>query len=171
MNYMRLLKLLYIAEREILQESGQSLTGCETIAMKRGPVLEEVYSLIRGQHHFAPQWGKFFQTERYDIVMTADPGNGRLSRFITSKLQDVADRHVNDDEWQLVEVTHQFPEWKNNDPGVSSKPIPLIDILRAIGREDDYEQIVANNQMCRDASEFFSDDACVANELPPKMSF
>src|SRR5271155_4089348 len=47
MNYMRLLKLLYMADRESLRETGRPITGGPVTAMERGPVLEEVYDLIR----------------------------------------------------------------------------------------------------------------------------
>jgi uncharacterized phage-associated protein len=48
MNYMRLLKLLYIADRESLPRTGRPIVGGPVIAMERGPVLEEVFDLIRG---------------------------------------------------------------------------------------------------------------------------
>ena len=49
MNYMRLLKVLYLAEREILADSGKPLTGSRVVAMPRGPVLEDLFQLIKGQ--------------------------------------------------------------------------------------------------------------------------
>lgn len=47
-NCMRLLKLLYIADRESIREVGRPITGGAVVAMERGPVLEEVYDLIPG---------------------------------------------------------------------------------------------------------------------------
>ena len=38
MNYMRLLKLLYIADRNAIQESGRAITGGPVLAKERGPV-------------------------------------------------------------------------------------------------------------------------------------
>ena len=48
MNYMRLLKLLYLAVREFLLKTGHTITGDHAGAMKRGPVSSQVYDLIRG---------------------------------------------------------------------------------------------------------------------------
>src|SRR5207245_2553321 len=110
MNYMRLLKVLYFAEREILAEAGVPLTGNRIIAMKRGPVLEDVFSLIRGQHPAAPEWSRHFRTEAYRLHMETDPGLGRLSPFITKKLDDVATRFQDKDEWDMVEISHLLPE-------------------------------------------------------------
>jgi uncharacterized phage-associated protein len=145
MNYMRLLKVLYIAERESLRDAGKSLTGSRVVAMKRGPVLEDVYGLIRGQHMQSPEWAEFFQVEGYHLKMVADPGVGVLSRFFTKKLLEVAERHERDDEFAMVEITHQLPEWQRNNPGDSSKPIPLTHILEAVGRIGAMDEIVAHD--------------------------
>ena len=40
MSYMRLLKLLYLAERKSLAETGRPILGDRTIAMQQGPVME-----------------------------------------------------------------------------------------------------------------------------------
>ena len=42
MSYLRLLKLLYIADREWLAETGESITGDRAYAMKQGPVLSTI---------------------------------------------------------------------------------------------------------------------------------
>lgn len=143
MNYMRLLKLLYVVERESIQESGRPLMGGGAVAMQRGPVLEDMYSLIRGQHEKAGDWTEFFHTEHYDLVMHHDPGNDMLTPFLASKLGQIAERYQDCDEWAMVEETHKLLEWQKNDPGESSKPIPLSDILDAVGRTQDAERIIS----------------------------
>jgi len=156
MNYMRLIKLLYLAEREALCESGKPITGCRVIAMQRGPVLEEVLSLVRSQHIGTPEWARHFATTHYSIQMIDDPGVGRLSRFVANKLEEIAERHENDDEWAMVEITHKLPEWIKNNPGESSKEIPLADILEAAGCRDELPRIVENARNDAKASAFFS---------------
>jgi uncharacterized phage-associated protein len=142
MNYMRLLKLLYIAERECIRDAGRGLTGSSVVAMERGPVLEDVLHLIRNEHHDSPDWSNHFQTDGYHLVMTNDPGADILSPFVSRKLSEVARRHELDDEWAMVEFTHTLPEWVKNNPGQSSKHIPLADILEAVGKLDDMDRIV-----------------------------
>ncbi len=156
-NYMRLLKLLYIAEREILAEAGVTITGSRTIAMERGPVLEDVYSLIRSQHTDTAAWSKFFQVSSYDLEMIDDPGVGKLPKFIAEKLEEVSKRHSQHDEWALVEITHQFPEWKKNDPGKSSKPIALADILDGMGRGETLPQVLDGAKQEAFLSSFFTE--------------
>src|SRR6516162_4061642 len=73
MNYMRLLKLLYIADRESLAETRRPITGGPVVAMERGLVLEHVYDLIRGQHVEMPTWDQYLRRQRYDLVLVQDP--------------------------------------------------------------------------------------------------
>jgi uncharacterized phage-associated protein len=81
MNSMRLLKLLYIPDRESLRETGRPITGGPVVAMERGPVLKEVYDLILGQHREMPFWAQFFRKERYDLLELAEPDVGQLMVF------------------------------------------------------------------------------------------
>lgn len=155
MNYMRLLKLLYIAEREVLAESGVPLTGSPAIAMERGPVLEDVYSMIRSTHPESGHWERFFRVDHYSLAMERDPGAGALSKYVVSKLDEVANRHEDDDEWALVELTHRLPEWIANNPGQSSKPIHLEQILEAMGCAEDCERIVEDARAREATREFF----------------
>ncbi len=133
MNYMRLLKLLYIADREAMKETGRPITGGAVVAKERGPVLQEVYDLIRGRHVDMPLWDRFLQKDRFSLELVSDPDVRKLSKYEIDKLQQIAQRHENEDEWDLSALTHSFPEWKKNDPGTSSRPIPLDDILEAVG--------------------------------------
>jgi len=156
MNYMRLLKVLYLAERKILADSGKPLTGSPVVAMKRGPVLEDVYSLIRSQHVATAEWAKHFRTVSYRLEMHDDPGSSQLSRFVTRTLEEVAAKFDNCDEFDMVDFTHTLPEWQSNDPGESSRRISLEDILRAVGREQDLDKIVSGAKADHDAAKFFA---------------
>lgn len=147
MNYMRLLKLLYIADRESLRDNGRPLTGDRAVAMRRGPLPTVVYSLIRGHHIEAPRWNGYFRRTGFEISLAKDPGVGELSRYELEKLEEITRRYRDKDEWDMVEVTHEFPEWIKNDPGDSSRPIPFEDILNAVGRSQDIGDITrAENQ-------------------------
>src|SRR5260370_865037 len=142
MNYMRLLKLLYIADRETLRRTGRPIVGGPVTAMERGPVLEEVFDLIRGRHRQMPLWDEYLRTSHFNLQLLKDPDVGQLSRYEIETLQDAARRHADDDEWELSRLTHEFPEWKKNNPGTSSRPIPLTDVLEAVGRVDSLQDIL-----------------------------
>lgn len=141
MNYMRLLKVLYIADRESIRRTGRPITGDGVAAMERGPVLTEVFDLIKGTHLQSPGWSNFIQRSEYDVRLVREPGVANLSRFEIEVLEQVAEDNRARDEWAMVEFTHTFPEWRKNDPGKSSKWIPLHDILEAVGRPVDEADI------------------------------
>lgn len=141
MGRMRLLKLLYITDRESLRDRGAPITGDHAVAMKNGPVLSETYDLIKGEHLHAADWGEHFENIGYDVHWTKDPGNGKLSKYEIEKLNEVARRFEHEDDWALAEITHDFPEWRKNKPGTSSRSIPFEDILEAVGRADDINSI------------------------------
>ena len=134
MSYLRLVKLLYIADRESLKETGRPISGDFVVAMKHGPVLSRLLDIIKGTDLESPRFSRFVRKEGYQVELVEDPGQGKLSRYEIGKLEEVSDRYATCDEWNLVEITHDFEEWKRNDPGSSSKPIPLEDILDAVGR-------------------------------------
>ncbi len=141
MNYMRLLKILYIADRESIRQTGRPITGDSVAAMKQGPVLSEMLDLIKGFHLRSPEWSRFIQKDEYMIRLIDDPGLTNLSRFDVETMERVAEEHRSHDEWKMVEFTHTFPEWQKNDPGDSMKWIPFSDILEALARSTDLQSI------------------------------
>lgn len=136
MSYLRLLKLLYIAEREWLAEAGESITGDRAFAMKNGPVLSSIYDLIKGDGSMAGAWDDCIHTEGYAVVLVSDPGRGELSKGIVKKLADVAERYRHIDDWELSELTHKFQEWSDNFHGGGASPIPREQMLQAQGRPE-----------------------------------
>jgi uncharacterized phage-associated protein len=142
MNYMRLIKLLYIANRESLRETGETITHSRFAAMERGPVLEDLYDFIRGQCEEFPVWQEFFRTQNYELVLREDPGSGKLCGYETKLLRRVKENYKDYDEWDLVKETQDFPEWKENEPSAgTSRRIPPSSVLKAVGRSDDEEWI------------------------------
>lgn len=141
MSGLRLLKLLYIADRESLRETGAPITGDRAIAMKHGPVPSETYELLKGAHPRAGEWSEHFESIGYDVRLAKEPGAGRLSRYEIEKLNEVAREWEDEWDWAVAESTHEFEEWQRNAPGRSSRPIPVEHILEAVGRQGDIEDI------------------------------
>jgi uncharacterized phage-associated protein len=147
MKYIKLLKLLYIADRESIAESGMPITGCHPIAMENGPLPEEVYKFVRKNPMVgAEAWAQFISTRNYFTYLDHDPGTGKLSRYEKEKLAEVTRRHERDNEFKMVAIVHELPEWKKNDPGTSSRAIPVQDILEAVGRAADLKEIIEDAQ-------------------------
>jgi uncharacterized phage-associated protein len=157
MSRLRLLKLLYIAEREYLQERGRPITGDRVVAMDHGPVLSRTYDLIKGTDAAAATWGQYLRTlGPRDVELGEDTGVGKLSRFEIEKLQQVAERLAGMDDWSVAELTHGFPEWeKNAPPKGTSKPIPLDDLLAATGRLDQKDSLLADERALQTVNRIF----------------
>jgi uncharacterized phage-associated protein len=133
---MRLLKLLYIADREAIAETLHPITGDNAVAMDHGPVLSQTYKLIRREAQVHQEvWDGFIAQEgARNHVLINDPGKDLLSEFEIAKLETVSNMRRGMSDSAIREETHRFPEWINNEPPEGSKEdISLHDVLVAIG--------------------------------------
>ena len=144
MEYMRLLKLLYVADRTVLAESDGPLLGSQVVAMKNGPLHSRIFDLIKGEDSLATTWQKFFKTRDFSIHLTDSPSISSLSRFEIRKLKEVSDKYRSIGTWELVDLTHEFAEWKQAYPDPTentSRPIEFSAIIDALGRTEDKEHL------------------------------
>ena len=156
MSRLRLLKLLYIADREYLATKARPITGDNVVAMDHGPVLTTAYDLIKGQDFNARKWQHYLETRGLNVVLIHDPGVGKLSRHEIATLQEVARRFRDDNDWDVAEHTHTFSEWKKNKPPKkSSKAIPLDDILEATKQTARKAALLADQHRRAKADAFF----------------
>jgi uncharacterized phage-associated protein len=142
MPYLRLLKLLYIAERESLREVMRPVIGGRTVAMRQGPLHSDVYDLIKRQDD---AWVNHIRLDEYNVELISDPGDSELCDYEVELLSRIAEMYKGVTEWQLVDLTHSFAEWVKSYPDPTartSRPIHLTDILDAIGLQDQKEAIV-----------------------------
>lgn len=134
MNYMRMLKILYLADREALRLLQNPITRDRAVAMQRGPVLSATLDLIKGKHLHAAVWAKYIQKDNYDIEMVKRVSPGSLSAAEIDILGNIADQYQQFDEWDMVRKTHELPEFKRHDPGENGRnDIPLEEILDEVG--------------------------------------
>lgn len=136
MAYLRLLKLLYIADREWLAETGESITGDRAYAMKYGPVLSSVYDYIKGNGSKAGVWDDFIHTEGYAVELVAEPGRDELSKAVVEKLTEISERYRDLDDFELAELTHKFPEWISHYEDGGATPIAWHEMLSAQNKSD-----------------------------------
>ena len=137
MSYIKLIKLLYIVDREALIRWGRIVTTDRHVSMDKGPVVSQIYDLITGdeppdiemfwhQHISAPQ--------NFEVEVYNHPGNDELSSAEEDLIDEVFEEHGRKSRWELVRYTHDLPEWQ--DPGGSSLPITYRDILRAANKTE-----------------------------------
>lgn len=149
--YLKLLKLLYLADRKALLELGRPITFDRYVCMKHGPVLSRTYDLIVGEE--APEERSYWRAHisgpaDYTVRLLGEPPRDALSAAQEQVLDAVFDEFGAMDRWKLVEFTHTLPEW--TDPHGSSLPLPLRDVLRAGGMDDEQAEAVENDLLGED---------------------
>lgn len=143
MKYVKLLKLMYLADRQSFVETGYPITGAKMVSMDKGPILSEVYSQIA--------WGEDSETF-WSKCITAPSDFGVSLRFAVDEflhlsdyeeelLGGVFDQYGHLEPWALARFTHTLPEWR--DPDGSSLPIDTRVILEEAGKSNDEIQAVA----------------------------
>lgn len=137
---LKLIKLMYFAERQSFKEYGEPMTGDTYFSLPHGPILsttlDHINNLVEsgpgGWEHWIQDRDNHFLSIRYD-------GNPIESLTILSD----ADLEVLETTWQkyghysasqLRQLSHQLEEWE--DPEGSRIPISYERILKCVGHKD-----------------------------------
>jgi uncharacterized phage-associated protein len=134
-NYMKLIKLLYLANREALSKWGKPVVPDGYYSLPYGPVLSRVLSLINEQ--LRPGTVSFWKEhisapQDYSIQTKQDPGSDEFSPREIGLLDEVFRKYGGMSEWDLVDWCHKnLQEWK--DPEGSCIEIEPSEILAATG--------------------------------------
>src|SRR5579862_7488073 len=79
-NYMVLIKLLYMLDRAAMSKWGRPVTFDEYYSMKNGPVLSEVHDLITEQPLQHSYWSRHIsEPSAYAVSLSSAVGNDALS--------------------------------------------------------------------------------------------
>jgi uncharacterized phage-associated protein len=138
MNYLRLLKFLYLINRESLQKKATLIVYDRACALPRGPILSTVYNLIKERDTQSRQWQRYIETGQYNVFLGNDPGDDELSKSEKNIIESVFHQYKGLDNAQLIEFTHTLPEWKRYEPKLMSAKnknsfhIALKEIVNAI---------------------------------------
>jgi uncharacterized phage-associated protein len=147
MSYLKLMKLLYLADRKALVDLGRPITYDAFFSMPQGPVLSRTLDLIGEEP--PPQGGPSYwrqviaPPENWEVALrrpNAAIPNDQLSEADEQIIDSIFGEFGHRSRWELVEYTHTLPEYE--DPEGSSIPIPVERILRVSGMDaDDIEAI------------------------------
>ena len=135
-NYMVLIKLLYLADRRTLDEIGLPITGDRYVVMPHGPVLSAVLDRINmGKPNGQLQpcaWYEFISEPEGYMVSAKSDDTDELSRYELAVLRETHEKYGRLNKWALRDLTHTLPEW--HDPNGSSYSLHPDTILKAMGR-------------------------------------
>ena len=152
MPHLKLMKLLYIADRESYRRRGSPITGDTMVSMPHGPVLSRTLDLMRGAANSPPSgWARYVRRVNQHAVTLADGVSeetflGKLSQAERWIIDGVWEQYGRMSQWELRDLTHEFPEWE--DPYGSSRPIGRYTLFKALGMT--HEQAEALVEDCED---------------------
>ena len=140
MAILKLMKLLYLAERESLKRYGLPMTGDRLVSMDHGPVLSNALNLVNGTSIDSIEngWDSWIPPrQRHDVALEKqvhDDDFDELSKADKDILEYVWKEFGGFNKWQIRDHTHTLQEWK--DPQGTSLPIAYKDVFLALGYEE-----------------------------------
>ena len=143
MSHIKLSKLLYIADREALRRWGRPIIGGNYSSMEHGPVISPVVDCLRTPEERGDRdnWDRYLRRQGHSILLLDDPGRGQLHEAAIRLLDEIFAQCKNLTKWEVRDRTHQFPEYSN--PGKSSKPIDIENLLKAVEKSDEEIEVLA----------------------------
>lgn len=135
----RLMKLLYIADRDHFLRYGWSITGDHFVAMKWGPVPSDCLHALDGElsTEAEEEVCKHIQLVNFEVFLKSMPDFSRLSETETEVLDAVVEEHGRKPRRQLELETHEYPEYKIHYVKGTSTPIPYESILKCYAYADE----------------------------------
>ncbi len=154
MNHLKLMKLLYLAEREALIRLGRPIIFDYCVSMDHGPVLCQTLNLLHGESESDGHWEKAIsQPINNEVSLIDDPGDDKLSDAEDQLIREIFARHGTKSRWQIRDFSHTLEEWQ--DPKHSSIKIDYKDILRAGGKtEAEIEAVLEDIEALADMEMF-----------------
>lgn len=161
--HLKLMKLLYLAERTAYLEHGYGISDDTLVSMPFGPVLSSTLNLMNGEPGRERVWQAYISDKADHKVSLVNPS---VDIEALDELS-LADKHILDKVWaqfkdfnqfDLSDYTHDLkncPEWE--DPNGSSYPIDLKKLFASQGREaEQVAQLAQQVQTQRNLETLFS---------------
>ncbi len=141
MNYMKLIKLLYFADRGALTLWERPITGDNYVSMPKGPVLSNVLNIINyGKYcNLNSYWYKYITTPSdHEIKLKETPEHDTLSKREMELIDELFEEFKGLSQWDMVEICHEMlPEWEDVEKENTSKPIKIERILKEVDKSPD----------------------------------
>lgn len=140
MSHLKLMKLLYLSDREAVRAFGWPISGDRLVSMPHGPVLSQTLNLMDGDVESQPGgWEAWISDKENHELALRQPLDvealDELSPAEIDVLKAVWREFGAMDKWTIRDWTHKHcAEWK--DPRGSSFPIQYDALARAVGFDD-----------------------------------
>lgn len=124
-NKMKALKLVFFADRYHLRKYGRPITNDEYYAMPFGPVASGVKDIAEfsdflgeTEQEYAAQFIE--RPDQYTIRSKAACNEKVFSKSDLEALRYAWEKFGQVEEFALVELTHQYPEWKRHESAIET---------------------------------------------------
>jgi hypothetical protein len=130
----KLMKLVYLADRDHFIQTGVSITRDRQCAMQHGPVPSNTLNVINGDILVpAERVFDFLHLNDNRVELRRSPGVGLLSPSERQVLDQIIRMHGSKPTWGLVRETHELPEYNACFVEGTSRPIPYEHIAKVSG--------------------------------------
>ena len=137
---LKLMKLMYLAERESLARYGEPITGDVLVSMKHGPILSKTLGHINGftdsEEGGWESWTSARAGHKLGLQAALDPAEQltELSDADMEILDFIWDKFGKYSKYELRDITQRIcPEWE--DPGDTPQLIPYSRVLNCVGHK------------------------------------
>ena len=142
LSLLKLMKLMYLAERLSLQQYGEPMIGDKLCSMEHGPVLSHTLNYMNGLRESSPEGWDSWISDRanHELALKRKIKNVKdeltmLSDADIEILQLLWDQFGHLSPFELRDYTHDScAEWE--DPENTSIPIPYSRLLRCVGYDN-----------------------------------
>ncbi len=160
---LKLMKLLYLADRESMRRACYVISNDDMFSLPNGPILRKAAELMQDQADVSEQavWNRWFAARTpgsSNLKLCTTVSENKLNYFSEMNreiLQIVWDKFGHMTGRQLSDYTHDHcNEWKNP-PNGAPQIIEEIDVLRAVGFNEEHahnlaEEIKIGKALCRE---------------------
>lgn len=160
-NYTKLIKLMYIVEREAILRWGYPVTCDDYYSLDNGPILSHTLDNITGNTYSpfpSPNWQHCIVREGYDVRLKCNPPIRKLNRAELKLIDETYQQFGYMTYGQLIDWVHDpnnVPEWEY--PNGSRLPIRIQTILRNAGYpETEIDLILAEIDHAQSVREQFA---------------
>ena len=153
MQHLRLMKLMYIADRRSIQRWNEPIAGGKYCSMKLGTVPGTVYDIVK---EGGKVWSKHVRrlgANSVELIGTVQTGS--LSKEEVGLLQDVSAEFEKVKTFALCELTHDFGEYEETER--TSRPIAAEKLMRVLGKtNEEIEEAAADAARRLRAAQLFA---------------
>ncbi|EIV5803168.1 TPA: SocA family protein [Klebsiella aerogenes] len=148
MAYLKLMKLMYLSDRESMNRYGEPLTGDLMVAMPHGPVLSKSLDLMKGAVRGEDGWNNWItDADHYDLQSQKHEALredfDELSDADLNVLDTVYHAFGHMNKWQIRDYTHDHcTEW--SDPNGGAFTINPDNVFRALGKSEEQVRHLSN---------------------------